>query len=78
VDGNSDGISQADELKTLAQLNVAAISTGANSTLVQQNGNLVGLTSGYTSTDGTTHETADVWFLAQKQAATTLPACNSK
>jgi hypothetical protein len=32
VDGNSDGISQADELKTLAQLGVAAISTGANST----------------------------------------------
>jgi hypothetical protein len=78
VDGNSDGISQADELKTLAQLGVAAISTGASSTLVQQNGNLVGLTSGYTSTDGTTHETADVWFLRKNRRQQALPACNSK
>ncbi len=70
VDGNSDGISQAGELTTLAQLNIAAISTQANNALAQQNGNIVGLTSSYTRTDGSVHASADVWFLAQKPAAT--------
>jgi len=70
VDANSDGISEAGELKTLAQLDIASISTRADNTLGQQNGNLVGMTSSYTSTDGSQHDTADVWFLAQKSAAT--------
>jgi len=68
VDGNSDGVSQADELKTLEQLKIASISTGAKSTLTHQNGNAIGLTSSYTSTDGSVHDSADVWFLAQQRA----------
>ena len=73
VDANSDGVSQADELKTLAQLHIAAINTGADHALTLQNGNIVGLTSSYTSTDGSSHASADVWFLAQ-QTATTVAA----
>ena len=56
VDGNSDGISQADELKTLAQLGIATIATGASNALTQQNGNMIGLTSSYTGTDGSVHD----------------------
>jgi hypothetical protein len=70
VDGNGDGISQADELKTLAQLGIASISTKANSALTQQNGNVIGLTSSYTSTDGSVHQSADAWFLADKATST--------
>jgi hypothetical protein len=74
VDGNSDGISQADELKTLGQLGIASIATHADNALTLQNGNAIGLTSSYTGTDGSTHASADVWFLAQKGAATGAPS----
>jgi hypothetical protein len=76
VDGNSDGVSQADELKTLAQLGIATIATGAANALTQQNGNVIGLTSSYTGTDGSVHDSADVWFLAQKQATSATPAAS--
>ena len=33
------------------------------------NGNLVGLISGYTTQDGQTHEMADVWFQRSRDAA---------
>jgi hypothetical protein len=70
VDGNSDGVSQTDELKTLEQLGIAAIATRADNAAAIQNGNIVGLTSSYTSIDGSTHASADVWFQTQKQTAT--------
>jgi hypothetical protein len=74
VDGNSDGVSQADELKTLDQLGIASIATHADNALTLQNGNAIGLTSSYTGTDGSTHASADVWFLAQKGATTVAPS----
>lgn len=76
VGGNSDGVSQAGELKTLAQLGIATIATGAGNALTQQNGNVIGLTSHYTGTDGGVHDSADVWFLAQKQATSTTPTAS--
>src|SRR5471032_3408640 len=62
VDANGDGISVAGELHTLASLNIASISTTATASNAQQNGNRIGLTSSYTSTDGSAHASADVWF----------------
>ena len=77
VDGNSDGVSQADELKTLAQLRIASIATGAEQTLTMQNGNAIGLTSHYTSSDGTVHDSADVWFQVRPPAASPAAAAVS-
>jgi hypothetical protein len=68
VDSNSDGISQAGELKTLASVGVASIGLQDTAVLSKDKGNLIGLTSNYQSTDGSTHAMADVWFVADKSA----------
>jgi hypothetical protein len=66
VDSNSDGVSQAEELKTLDSLRVAKLYLDAESTSVKDNGNWVRLTSRFENADGETHEMADVWFVANK------------
>jgi hypothetical protein len=68
VDTNADGISQAGELHTLAALGIASLQTEAAVTAVKNNGNWVGLTSSYQSTDGSIHDSADVWFVAKATA----------
>jgi hypothetical protein len=69
VDSNSDGLTEAGELKTLASLNIASINAQAQAGTATDNGNLLGLTSTYQTTDGTSHAAADVWFVADKAAA---------
>jgi hypothetical protein len=69
VDANSDGVTQSGELKSLQDLGISSISTLADVNLSKDNGNLVGLTSTYTTTDGATHAAADVWFVADRQAS---------
>ena len=69
VDANSDGITEAGELKSLASLGIAGISTQATVDLSKNNGNLQGLVSTYETTDGATHTAADVWFVADRQAS---------
>jgi hypothetical protein len=71
VDANADGVSQADELKTLASLNVASLTVAAQETSVVDQGNWIGLQSSYTSSDGSVHAVADVWFLAERTATLT-------
>ncbi|RXJ74001.1 hypothetical protein CS022_04945 [Veronia nyctiphanis] len=62
VDSNMDGITDPGELKTLAELDITSISLGAVASEEMDNGNLLGLMSSYTKSDGTVHEYADVWF----------------
>jgi hypothetical protein len=62
VDANSDGVSQAAELKSLGELGIASLDLKAQATSLNSNGNWVGLTSGYTTVDGVTNAMADVWF----------------
>jgi hypothetical protein len=69
VDSNSDGVTEAGELKSLASLNVASISVNAQVGSATENGNLLGLTSTYQTIDGAIHGAADVWFLADKASA---------
>ena len=71
IDSNGDGVETANELYTLAQLNVQSISLAYQSSSTSQNGNQIGLVGSYTTTDGLTHEAADVWF-SQAAAPTTL------
>jgi hypothetical protein len=66
VDANSDGVSSSGELKSLASLGIAKISTVTSVELSKDNGNLVGLVSTYETTDGASHAAADVWFVADK------------
>jgi hypothetical protein len=60
VDANSNGVTDAGELRTLAEAHIASINLAANHNSVQQNGNVVQAFSTYTTTDGSTHEVADV------------------
>jgi hypothetical protein len=69
VDGNSDGITEGGELKSLSALNIASINANAQVGTATNNGNLLGLTSTYQTTDGASHQAADVWFLADKGSA---------
>jgi hypothetical protein len=72
VDGNSDGVSDASELHSLSSLGITKLDLAAQTSTQTDNGNLVGLVSSYTTTDGTTHEMADVWFATKDQAAANL------
>jgi hypothetical protein len=70
VDANGDGVTDAGELRSLADQGIASINLAADGRSVQQNGNVVQTFSTYTTTDGTTHEVADVGFAVQDSAST--------
>jgi len=62
VDANHDGASQAGELKSLSQLGIVSLDLHGLAGHATDHGNLLGLTSSYTTADGSTHAMADVWF----------------
>jgi hypothetical protein len=62
VDSNSDGQSQTGELHSLSSLGITSLDLSAQASSAVDNGNLVGLVSSYTTTDGASHQMADVWF----------------
>jgi hypothetical protein len=55
-------VSSSTELHSLDDLGITQFDLGAASTTQWDNGNIVGLTSNYQTTDGAVHEIADVWF----------------
>jgi len=59
-DLNQDGISQANELKTLTELNIASLSTTGTATGTAQNGNIITHTGSFTKTDGSTGQTGNL------------------
>ncbi|MDK9725893.1 MAG: hypothetical protein OEL88_13525, partial [Sterolibacteriaceae bacterium MAG5] len=61
-DANQDGLSQASELYSLADLGITQLNLAAHKTSVFQNGNWIGLESSYVTNDGITHALADVWL----------------
>jgi ALTTAQ repeat-containing protein len=75
VDGNGDGITDGGELKTLASLGIIELDLGAKTGTEIDNGNLLGLVSGYKTSDGATHDMADVWF-SKEVANSTLTAAS--
>jgi hypothetical protein len=75
VDANHDGKTEPGELKTLAQLGITSIDLHAVAGTATNNGNLLGLSSTYTTSDGATHAMADVWFAQGASTPTpTAPA----
>jgi len=62
ADGNSNGITDVGELKSLDSLGIKAIALDAVKTNAVDNGNLIGLMGSYTKADGSVHTAADVWF----------------
>jgi hypothetical protein len=72
VDANGDGVTDAGELHTLAEVKVASINLNADNTITYQNGNALQGFSSYTATDGATHEMADAWLQTVASAVKTL------
>jgi Ca2+-binding RTX toxin-like protein len=61
-DLNQDGVSQADELKTLAQAGISSINLDAKTVNYQVEGNDVTSSSYVTMSDGSTRTIVDAWF----------------
>jgi hypothetical protein len=66
VDSNSDGQSTANEIKTLDELGIRQLNLNPTPNDLRDQGNLLGLTSTFETTDGLTHVSADVWFSIEK------------
>ena len=62
VDSNSDGVTQAGELRTLDSLGIVQLNLAATASPTMNNGNLVGMISSFVTSNGQTHEMADIWF----------------
>ncbi|HET8870129.1 MAG TPA: hypothetical protein VFM48_06765, partial [Aquabacterium sp.] len=62
VDTNHNGITDAGEMKSLHDLGIVSLDLHAQKGTAIDNGNLLGLVSSYTTTDGKQHAMADVWF----------------
>jgi hypothetical protein len=65
------------ELKTLASLGISKINLAAQAGTATDNGNILGLTSSYETTDGATHAAADVWFLADRTPVSSATSVDS-
>ena len=83
VDANSNGQSEAAELKTLAEQGIVSIDLHTDDQAVAQNGNILRGFSTFATADGQTHQVADAWLAVQqvvqtqeqlKNAAQILPA----
>jgi hypothetical protein len=62
VDANSDGRTDAGELRSLKDAGVRSLLVDATKGTEIDNGNLIGLLSSYETTDGRRAELADVWL----------------
>jgi hypothetical protein len=72
VDANHNGVTDGGELKALADMGVLEINLDFTKTTTTNNGNLLGMVSNWTGTDGSSHQVADVWF-AKAPAADSAP-----
>lgn len=63
-DSDADGVSTSDELMSLADAGVSGLFTAAQPGSNFDNGNWLGLESGFIATDGSVQAAADVWFRA--------------
>ena len=62
VTGETANGTPSGDLESLASLGITSINLFAQASTATNNGNLIGLTSTYQTSDGATHESADVWF----------------
>ncbi|MBK7000755.1 MAG: hypothetical protein IPH35_12550 [Rhodoferax sp.] len=78
VDSDSNAVSQSGELHSLGSLGITQLDLNAATSTEVNNGNLIGLVSNFTTTDGAVHEMADVWFATDKSASEVVaPALDS-
>ena len=74
VDANANGTTEAGELHTLAELSITQISLATAQTAKDNNGNVIGLESQFTTLDGKSHAAADVWLAYALPSPSANPA----
>jgi hypothetical protein len=67
VDANSNGVSEAGELRSLADAGVLSIDLKHDNAQTTQNGNVLQGFSSFTTTDGQSHQIVDAWLMTQVQ-----------
>jgi hypothetical protein len=79
VDANSNGVSEAGELRSLADVGVLSIDLKHVNAQTTQNGNVLQGFSSFTTTDGQSHQIVDAWLQTTAAAATpTFNLVNAK
>jgi len=69
VDANSDGVTEAGELKTLTDVGVQAIQLQHDNAQTTQSGNVLQGFSSFVTTDGQSHQIVDAWLQTSTPAA---------
>jgi hypothetical protein len=73
VDANTDGITEAGELKTLAELGIASLNLNALNAMGTENGNSVTLQSSWKDVNGVSHSLADWTFQTDDRQVLVAP-----
>jgi len=72
-DADSDGQTDVGELSSLMDMGIESLDLSGVWSPTAENANIVGITSSYTTTDGSTHQMADVWFRTSPTGSPVLP-----
>ena len=72
VDTGLKGTTPVGELFSLNQLKIQSINLNASVSGTQNNGNVIGLVSSYTTSNGQSHEIADVWLASTDSTGSTI------
>jgi hypothetical protein len=77
VDTGTNGTTPVGQLFSLSQLNIKSLNLNAQVSGQNSNGNTIGLVSSYSTTDGKTHELADVWLTSTAGASSAVSQLSS-
>ena len=72
VDTGLKGTTPVGELFSLSQLNIQSINLNASVSGTENNGNVIGLVSSFTTSNGQSHEIADVWLASTDSTGSTV------
>jgi hypothetical protein len=72
VDADADGVTDAGELKSLADVGIASFDLNHDNSVTQQNGNVLMGVGKYTTTNGVTHDMVDAWLQMTPMGVKTL------
>ncbi len=77
VDANGDGVTDAGELRSLADVGIISLNVSHAESSVVQNGNLLDGEGSFTKTDGSTGAMSDAWFQIAAPQAMDLSEVNT-
>ena len=77
VNDGPAGTADQGRLLSMSQLGITSLNLHTSDKVTQDNGNVIGLQSSYTTESGATHELGDAWFISSASDATT-PAIDLK